>query len=216
MKQILKPILIIFLFIGIFYSRADATNFGVLLGLSTPNDQVNNVYNSNSITDVGKLFREGSKLGYHFGAKVRMEMSDNLYFVGGIAYHKFPETTIEVRHPITDSLLTTLKTSQNVVPITAGINFFIIKKFIGVYAVGDLTYNYLFSSVDYPKGDVDLPISTSPSDSRIGFGLGAGVDLDVQLVTLNLEVKYNYINLIGQAAGEEAKAFISLSLGAFF
>jgi len=79
-----------------------------------------------------------------------------------------------------------------------------------------LTYNYLFSSVDYPKGDVDLPISTSPSDSRIGFGLGAGVDLDVQLVTLNLEVKYNYINLIGQAAGEEAKAFISLSLGAFF
>lgn len=222
MKKILRQFLILLFLVFIFYSQADATNFGVLLGLSTPNDQVNNVYNRSNFDTLGNLFREGTKLGYHVGLKLRVNMSDNLLFVGGIAYHKFPQSTIEVKDPTNNTeVITTITTSQNAVPITAGVNFFIIKKFIGLYAVGDLSYNYLFNTVDYDKAGLAVNMISmieqfDKSDSRIGFGLGAGADLDVQIVTLNLEVKYNFINLIGAKDGEEAKAFVSVSLGAFF
>ena len=221
MKKILNPLLIILLFGFIIYSRADATGLGILIGLSTPSNQINNVYNSNSLSDGSNLFREGTKLGYHIGAKLRVNMSDNLLFVGGIAYHKFPQTSIDVKDPTNNSVITTIKTSQNVIPITAGVNFYLLKQFIGLYAVGDLSYNYLFNTVEYEKAGLAANIISNieqfdKSNSRIGFGLGAGADLDVKVITLNLEVKYNYINLIGQKAGEESKAFLSVSLGAFF
>lgn len=218
MKNILRPFVIVLLFGLFIYTRANATGFGFYFGLSTPNDQINNVYNSSKLDNgVYDMFREGTKLGYHVGAKIRVGMSDNLFFVGGIAYHKFPQTTIDVKDPTrNDTVIATLQTSQNVIPITAGVNFFLIKQFIGLYAVGELTYNYVSSSVDYNQGSIPLSISKSPTDSRIGFGLGAGSDFDIKLITLNLEIKYNYINLIGQKAGEESKAFVSVSLGAIF
>ncbi|MBI5324667.1 MAG: outer membrane beta-barrel protein [Ignavibacteriae bacterium] len=217
MKKNLKPLLIILCFGIIIYSNANATSLGILIGLSTPSNQINNVYNSNSLSDFGNMYREGAKLGYHIGIRGRMDLSDNLQFVGGIAYHKFPQTTIQVINPNSPyDTLASLNTSQNVIPITAGVNFFLLKKFIGLYGVGELSYNYISNSVDVYYGSLPVAISKSPTDSRIGFGLGAGADLDVKLITINLEVKYNYINLIGQKAGEEAKAFVSVSLGAFF
>ena len=217
MKKILRPFLLLSFFGLIFYSHADATGFGILIGLSTPSNQINNVYNSNNLSDFGNMYREGTKLGYHIGIRGRMNLSDNLQFVGGIAYHKFPQTTIQVINPNSPyDTLASFNTSQNVIPITAGVNFYLLKQFIGLYGVGELSYNYISNSVDVFYGDLPISTSKSPTDSRIGFGIGAGADLDVKLVTLNLEVKYNYINLIGQKAGEEAKAFISVSLGAFF
>ncbi|MFP4528005.1 MAG: outer membrane beta-barrel protein [Candidatus Kapaibacterium sp.] len=194
-------------------------DIGFHLGLSTPNDQVNDIYNRDRFEDndsARNFVRDGTKAGYHIGMKARVSLTDNVLFVGSIAWNKFPQTDIYVTDPETGEVLTTLKSSQNIIPIGAGINFYLLRSFIGVYATGDLTYNYITSSVDYESEGIPIPLSSSPTDNRVGFGLGAGADLDLGLLTINLEGKYNQANLIGKESDEEAKAYYTLTLGIYF
>ncbi len=216
MKNFTKLFISTALCLAFFSYHSYSLQIGVNIGLSTPNNELNNIYNSSSIQNVGNFVRQGTKLGYHVGIRGRLNLSDNLMFVGGIAYHKFPQTSISIFNPSSPNDTITLSVTENVIPITAGVNYYIIKQFIGLYGVGELSYNYISSSVDAQYGSIPVQLSKSPTDSRIGFGIGAGMDLDVKLVTLNLEAKYNMINLIGQKAGEQSKAFVSVALGVFF
>lgn len=192
------------------------------LGLSTPNDQVNNIYNSGTLEGqdvLGRLWREGTKLGYHLGIGLRLPLDENFKFVGGIAWHRFPETKIEIKDQTSQNLLATLQTTQNVFPINAGVNFYpLITDFINIYGTGELTYNFISSTVDYVKNDITFPlnIDTAPMDNRVGFGLGVGFDIDIKLLILNLEAKYNFMNLIGKESGEPDKTYFTLSLGVVF
>jgi len=197
-----------------------ASNFGLFVGLSTPNDEVNNVYNSAKLNlndlQPGKLIREASALGYHIGGKIRLSLSDDFSFTGSAAWHKFPESNIDVLDPTSGDTLARLTTTQNIIPITAGINFYLINSTIGLYGTGELAYSYIYNSIDVQYEDVPLEIEKTPTDSRVGFGLGVGADLDLQLLTLNLEAKYNISNLIGKVSNEETKAYFTLSLGVYF
>lgn len=188
------------------------------LGLSTPNNQINNIYNSNTLKVedlLGYLSREGAKLGYHFSLGIRYPLADEFKLVAGIAWHRFPETDIEVKNPNDQTLLLKLSTVQNVFPINVGVNFYPIPSdFINVYGVGELSYNYISYTVDY--NDIPLNLDTSPVYNRVGFGLGAGIDLNVKLLILNLEAKYNIMNLIGKESGEPDKSYVTLSLGVVF
>lgn len=195
---------------------------GFKLGLSTPNDQINNIYNSNTLEGedvIGRLWREGSKLGYHLGIGLRLPLDENFKFVGGIAWHRFPQTDIVVKDPTTNEELITLQTIQNVFPINVGINFYpLITNFVNIYGTAELTYNFISSTVDYVKDDVSVPlnIDTAPMDNRVGFGFGIGADIDIKLLIINLEAKYNFLNLINKITDEPDKTFFTLSLGVFF
>ncbi len=198
--------------------------FGFHLGLSTPNDQINDIYNGDNLPyqiddstkGLGNLLKEGARVGYHLGIKVRLPLDDKFIFKGGLLLHRFPESEIEVTEPASDTVIATLASVQNIVAISAGMNYYFLKSFIGVYGVGDLSFNYMTSSVDKKMEKYSIPISTSPTDSRVGFGLGAGIDLDVKLLKLNLEGKFNIVNLIGKESGEEPKSFFALGLGVYF
>jgi hypothetical protein len=98
------------------------------------------------------------------------------------------------------------------------VNLYLLKSFIGLYGVGELTYNYITSTVDATTSGITFPLNLNlnPNESRVGFGLGIGADLDIKIITLNLEAKYNIANLIGAGPDEKSKAYFSLSLGAFF
>lgn len=213
-----KILLLALIFAG--WSSANA-EFGFSIGLSTPNDKINDIYNSDrldvdSIAD-GTLFREGAKSGYHILVKARFELSEKMVFFGGIGIHRFPQTKLLVKDPNNPNItLAELYTNQNIVPITAGLNAYLFKDVIGIYGVGDLSYNYISSSVDIETKGIELPYSTTPSESRVGFGLGAGIDFDISLLKLNLEAKYNYTNLIGKTDGEGDKSYFTLGLGVFF
>lgn len=196
-------------------------NIGFFLGMSTPNENLNDVYNSQQMTistqSLVNFFRRGMSSGYHIGMKARVNLSERFVFVGGLAYNRFPETTIEVRDPTNNSLQATLAITQNIVPISAGVNIYLLKNFIGIYGVGELQYNYINSSVNITKVyPIDLPISTTPTDNRAGFGIGAGTDINLVLTRLNIEFRYNNVNLIGKKSGELQKVFYTLSLGVFF
>jgi len=192
---------------------------GFFAGLSTPNDQINNVYNSDNI-DIGNgfadLIREGTKLGYHIGVKGRLSLANNFAFTGSAAWHRFPETELSMVNPETNVEVGTLITSQDIIPITAGINYYLIDSGIGIYGTGELSYNYYSNSVSLQSTQGDLIIPGEPDGGRVGFGIGAGLDINLVLVNANLEAKYNVSNLIGKSDGEQTKAYYTLSIGIFF
>lgn len=192
--------------------------FGVLGGLSTPNDEINNVYNSDKINwedGFTNIFRDGTKSGYHIGARARLGMKDGFDFVAGLTYHKFPMTLLNLKVPGIDSTEATLQTTQNIVSISTGLNYYLWEAAISMYLLGDLQYNYISNNIEQIDGAVlNLP-SLSPSNSRVGFGFGAGLELDLKVVSGVLEAKYHIANLIGKESGEESKNYLTLSLGVF-
>lgn len=188
-------------------------------GLSTPNDMISKVYSNENLTSnnigSGNFFTENADMGYHLGVAARIELSNMFHFVGGVEFHRFPRSEFKIKDPQTGEIHQ-FKSTQNIFPIHAGINLaFINTNLVNVYATGGFAYNYISNSVDYVTDDSDysVPLDMSPTDSRIGYFLGAGTDLDLQLLKLNLELKYQHINLIGKDSGEPDKQFLAISLG---
>jgi len=215
----------IFLIIVILFSTEvtySQLGIGFHAGLSTPNNQINNVYNSDKLDlkkpdYFGSLLRESTKIGYHIGMKLRLNMSENLFFVGGIIWNKFPQTSIEILNSKTGDTLISLQATQNVIPISAGLNLYLLQSMISPYLTGELSYTIISNSIDYKQIPL-TPVEIDPNitDARAGFGLGAGVDIDLKLVYLNIEGKYNISNLIGKVSEEQNKNYFTLSLGVYF
>lgn len=191
---------------------------GLFAGFSSPNDEFNNFSTLKSLDKEGvsDFIRDGMSSGYHLGAKIRYAITDNFTFVGSAGWHKLPESNIDVINPNSGDTLVQLQSTQNIIPITAGLNYYLFSSTVGIYAVGELSYNYIYGSIDAPYGDVPVSIDESPTENRVGFGLGAGVDVDLFITTLNLEAKYSIANLIGKEADEKSKNYFSISLGVFF
>lgn len=191
---------------------------GFIGGLSTPSDEINNIYNSDNLGSVGKFVRDGAKNGYHFGVKIRMPLVSGIMLTGGAAWHRFPESTIDVNDPTTGKKLLTLNTVQDIIPITAGINYYIFNTGVGLYGTGELSYNYNKNTVnvDYNGTSIPANFDTAPTYNRVGAGFGAGLDINAFLFLANLEAKYNYANIIGRDSGEELKSYFTLSLGIHF
>ncbi len=203
----------------LLHTTAAAQHFGLGLGLSTPNDDVNSVYNSDKLSTsdgLSDLLREATDPGFHINARYWLGLGGNMSLVIGAAWHRFPETQIEVRRPDNDELLAVLQTTQNIIPISVGIDYPIFRELLGLYLAGDLNYNLLFSSVDFVRGDVAIPFDDSPSDSRVGASVGFGLEFDVKLLLLDLGLKYNHANIIGRETDEPDKTFLTLNLSVIF
>lgn len=214
---LLSAILLMFVFaVQNSYSQVGIGLFG---GLSTPNDEMNNVYNSDQLSEqgvLGNFLREGVKSGYHIGAKLRVPLVAGLMLNGGIAWNRFPETTVSFKYNTTQEIK--LSTVQDIIPVSVGLNYYIISSGIGLYGTGELAYNYNKNTVNIDKGDVSIPANLfdSPTYSRVGAGLGVGLDLNLFFALANLEAKYNFSNIIGRETGEELKSFFTLSVGIYF
>lgn len=205
------------LILAVFVSSAKSQIiFSVYTGLSTPSEYVNDVYNTSLLSnqDVsGQLYRSATKIGYNFGARLGFNLEGNLFFYGSASIHRFPQTDISIYKPNTDTLLLTLSTVQNVVPIEAGCTFYLTRQTIGLYVLGGLTYNYLTNTTEIKTNNApQFPIEKDATNNRVGFSGGAGLDLDIGLVAAGLEVRYNLINFIGRETNEQAKSFVTVNL----
>jgi hypothetical protein len=204
-----------------FNSLFAQSGLGVFGGLATPNDKINDIYNSDKINTktpnvIGNLWRDGSKSGYTLGVKLRLPLAGSLILHGAASWCRFPETQVNIGIPQQDTIV--LKTTQNVFPINVGVSYYFINSVIGVYGTGDLSYNFISSTVDYVKDGTSIPLNldSSTMDRRIGAGFGVGCDLDAKIVTLNLEAKYSIMNMIGRVSNEQTKSYFTLTLGVFF
>lgn len=201
---------------------AKPIGFGFHLGLATPNDQINNVYNSNTIKfndSTSKILREAAKIGYSVGIDLNMPLTDNFMFFGGISLNRFPQTELKIFVPRPEQNqfdTVVLKAVQNIVPLSVGVNWYLFKSFLSPYVSGNLSYFYIVNSIDIVKLGIDLPIATSKSNIRLGAGLGAGIDLNFELLTLNIEARYNFVNLIGKESDEPTKKYLTVGIGLIF
>ena len=220
--KINKILMLVALFTVIQSIAYAQTSLGLYTGISTPSEQINNVYNSDFLTSenfIGRMQRSAVDLGYHIGTRLRFGLGDDFVFSGGVALSRFPQSKIIVSVPsgtTNDSIRATLTTTQNIIPISVGLHYYLSRKLLGIYGTGELTYNYIINSIDAEFRGTTIPLNQSPTYNRVGFGLGAGIDVDVKIFTINIEGKYNLINFIGRDADEKPKSFITLSMGVYF
>ncbi len=179
-------------------------------GLSTPNNEITNVYNDN--TNFESLSANAS-LGYHLGTRVRVPLAASFMFSGGVAWNRFPESEIQVRKPNSTEILATLSTVQNVFPVAAGLDYVVFNKGLGMFVGGELAYNYISTTTEFKNGDKSIPIDYDEVQNRVGGGVGLGVFFDAKIATAIVDVKYNVINLIGKKESESSKNYVTLSLG---
>lgn len=206
-----------FFTLGTFNSFAGLMEVGFEAGLATPSDKINDIYNSHTLQwdkdTLANLINNGLDAGYHIGMNLQMPLNDFFSFAGHIGFNSFPESSIEVKDPTSGEVLATLYTTTRIIPISAGLNFYPFKTFISPYATGELSYNYINSTVSTSQS---IPVSQTPSDSRFGFGFGLGVNFDVKVVDIYLEGKFNYTNLIGKESSEPDKSYFTMVLGVIF
>lgn len=205
-------------------SMVPFTDFGFFAGLSTPNDEIANVYNTDQLRGAGvdsvyNLGKSAMDNGYHLGVKLRFGLTDNLRLTGGFAWNRFPQTSQDVIHPETEEVITTINTTTSVIPISAGLNYYLFQNFVGVYLAGDLTYNFINSTVDFETEEgvsVPIQIDQDPANSRLGYSIGGGLDFNLKFAIVGLDVRYNYINLIGTESNEDPKDYLTVGAVIYF
>lgn len=195
-----------------------AQSFGIGGGLSTPNDAVSSVYNNITLSNLSEDLGDAASLGYHFQAKYRFGLGENLRFSAAIGLHRFPEADIVVTNP-KDNKQYTLTATSNLVPISVGLEGVLIKSGIGLYLLGDLSYNYFSNSIGLKQSSgVDVPfVVDSDPFARVGVGVGAGVDFDLGLFVADVTGKYNIANLINKKdQSEPDRSYFALTLSVIF
>lgn len=217
MKNMLKKLgLVVCAVLGsITVAQAQSLSIGV--GLSTPNEAVSSVYNNITLANFGEDLEDAASVGYHIQAKYKFGLGESVRFALGAGWHRFPEADIIIRNP-QDNKTYVLTATSNIIPITAGIDYSIIKSAIGVYLMGDLSYNYFINSVGLKQEYGDVPFAINDeAQPRVGVGFGAGVDFDLKVVTLDLAAKYNIANLINKEnADEPDRSYFGLTLSVVF
>lgn len=197
------------------------TSLTLSAGLATPNTAINDIYNSNKITGTGNVYDlllESASIGYNINARLRFPLGKKLFFSGGVGFSRFPQSNILIKDPATDSTLLTLQSVQNIIPISAGIDLFLFKSIVSPYLGGDLQYNYISNTVDYPVNVVGVPLNLdkAPTDNRVGASVGGGLMIDLAVLSLNVDARYNIANFIGKTAQEKSKEYLTLTVGVSF
>jgi len=211
------------------YAKSNV-NVGFHAGLSIPSDEMGNFYNRNDLNmkfgqgnsmkdSLGTIISDGMSLGYNLMAKVRIEATESMDFTVGFGINRFPESRTDIVNPEnTEQIWGTIISTQNVIPISAGMMWnFLDFKIMKFNLMGEFAYNYVGYSYDFefPNSNITLPTQPQNVDNRIGAGVGLGVDIDLVIVYLNVELKYNRVNMI-RVANEAEKNFYNLSVGFVF
>lgn len=221
MRQIILSLLFVCSFFSCNYSLFSQSSFGLQVGLATPSEKLNQIYNEDLLkvqNALGVLLREGPNTGYIVNAKLRFELDEKVWFNGGAGIARFPQSVIPIVNQIDNKDTLAIMTSiQNIIPLSAGLHYQFNRGLVSLYFMGDMTYNYMMNSVDvkYNKQSFPLP-PKNETISRIGIGFGAGLDFHIPIFTGNLEAKYNIVNFIGRDPIEAEKSYFTLTLGVYF
>lgn len=205
----MKKSLLILVFGILFFSTSQNSysflNLTIYGGLSTPNDQMAYVYNKDATFK--DFVNTGINLGWHLGARLRLPLDSGLLFIASIGWNRFPDAQLE-----NISGQTTINAVQDIIPIGAGVQYYLVNKLFKIYLIGELNYNYFTAKASFwglPVPNTDL----TPSSSRIGIVGGIGTEINLGILSPMLEFKYSLANLVGKETGEPTKSYFLLSIG---
>lgn len=196
----------------------DGIGFGIFGGLSTPNDYITNLYNRNTVDNIIdaplNLIYGTANYGWHIGVDVRIKINKtgNTFLHGSFAWHQF--------EPVINDVLVDQKpaeplfsTTTSVLPVAVGIDYYLFRSLIGFYVRGDVQYNHISNRVNNVYDVIDeVKQMPDASNGRLGAALGGGLEINLIAVTAVIEVKYNWINLVGKTEFEKPKNYLSTSL----
>ena len=227
-KNILLVILIVF--IGNYKSNAQGElQFGFTVGASVPSESIGKysnidkvALNINNKDTLANLSSDIINTGYNIGIRLNLPLSDNIMLFGGLGIHRFPSNEVVVTDPNNpEKVLLTINEVNNFIPLEAGANIDLLNtSLIDLYGVGNLSFNYLYQTVDLTQKDnnVTIPVTLTESkiNNRVGIGLGAGVRLKLKLIEIALEGRFNRTNLLFAENGEINKDYYNFNVFVFF
>lgn len=200
------------------YSKTQSS-FAISGGLSLPNKEVKNIFNSNRIStaDTNNPFLyinipDGNS-GYSLSAKLLFDLTESASFFGGFALSGFSTDVHNLQNPTDNSEKGVLEIKSSIYSINAGMHYYLYDDFIGIYGIGDLSYNFLASSITKIETSATLRLPNNPTDSRIGFTLGLGFEIPLEQFSIILEGKYSELNYIGKVTNEQSKSLILIQAG---
>ncbi len=194
---------------------AEGIKLGIFFGGSVPDADIGNVYRGLVQDGVQGSYSAARSTGSHFGAKVRVGLSESFSLQGTASVNFFRNQ--EQRVVIAGVQIPTFLTSSSYVPVTAGAVWFPINTIVRVGVSGEMVYTYrsvgLSSNADDLK-PYDININNIDYDRNdVGAALGLSVGLDLLGIQPHLEFKKIWSNQFVRRAGEPEMAFMQVSLG---
>ena len=144
----------------------------------------------------------GFSTEYHIGIRAKLSLPViPITPIGFVEYHFLTGSM--------DTQLGSVDTKQNILSIGVGGEFTLVPGPFSPYLGVDLEYNNF--------GDFE-PSETEGSSgvSRMGIGLGAGVMFNLVVIDIDVNLKYQMMNLIGKEDGEDTIGILNLNAAVFF
>jgi opacity protein-like surface antigen len=189
MKRSFLLFLVIFIIIGV-QAYSQSLKFGAGGGLTM-------VMSPDSYTN--DIAEEGLGFGaeYHFGVKAKLSLPMvPIIPIGYINYHLLASEGESFTGP--------KDITQNLLTVGLGIEYSFLTGPLSPYAGLDLQFNSF--------GDLEGLTNPIPGEARTGLGIGAGLEFSL-VPSLNVDVnaKYNMLNLMGKEEGEESLSTVTLT-----
>jgi hypothetical protein len=220
----MKLIFLITLFSLSIHSLSDAreTSFWFYGGMSLPEHQTNRINSDGFLTlfdstqTKGKFVYPDVNPGYSLGFKLGINLSENAIFYGGFSFIKYPKSRIMLMNEANNDTLAIFGLQNTVIPIAAGIKYYLIRTFGDFYADFSLAYNFISLAIDHEKYNPNVPLSAIDTQSRIGFSVGGGIEIPIDVFIPFLEVNYSKMNYIARTANEPERIALNIILGLRF
>ncbi len=176
-------------------------------------NKIINYFENDTILRSGSLKYVNSNTGYIVGISGIMNLTDDFKFTGSIEFHRINTFDNEIKKENNSLEFHPLNVFTTIIPISPGVMYYILDDKIGVYIKGEISYNMISYSMNYPIDDVQFDLPNSVSESRLGYSIGGGVDYFLDKVLVSLEYKLKNYNLIGKNTDEESKIAHLISIG---
>lgn len=220
---------ILFFKVNTLFAAGDLET-GFTVGASIPSESVGK-FSKFTASDLIKIENEETQTniqneiintGYNLGVRIQLPLSESIYLSGGLGIHRFPEAEVVVydnNEPT--KVWAKLREVNNFIPFDAGLSIDLADlKLFQVYGLVNVSYNFLYQSVDIIQKDASATIPVTYTESkmsnRFGAGLGAGIKFDLKLIELGLEGRFNRSNILLAENGELNKDFYTFNVVVFF
>ncbi len=182
-------------------------------GLSTTYNNVDALLTSSTYTSGGtarQILSDATFTGYHLGLRYMLPLGSGVGFTAAVGWHRFGTVRLNVVDPVKPTIaLSNFEASQTMIPVAGGLELTIFRAGIGLYLMGELSYNYFISNT---KNGIPTGIELRDAFSRVGGSAGLGVDMSVGGIGVDVALRYHYANLIGKTSGEPETTFLSLTV----
>ncbi len=215
-----RILILLLLLIVVSFAESRETTFWFFGGVSLPEEQTSRLnsdgifYLTDSVRTQGQLNKPASKAGYSLGIKLGMELAERVDFYGGFAFTKYPKSRLTLmKTAISRDTLSVFNVQHTIIPVTAGLKYYLAHSFADFYADVALSYNFVTFAVDYEKYNPDLPISANISESRLGFIAGLGLEFTLDVFAPFVEINYSRFNFINRSSNEPERNTVNILLG---